>query len=95
MRHHNPVFEALIRALHYQVSTARATHCHASGHRSLPCTHSSGPAGVPLIPVSAADTGKLPKREGPVTGSDIMEEALLEAQVARQAAAFIRGPPTE
>lgn len=52
-------------------------------------------AGVPLIPVSAADTGKLPKRKGPLTGSHIMEEALLEAQVARQAAAFIRGPADE
>ena len=50
-------------------------------------------AGVPLIPVSAADTGKLPKREGPLTGSDIMEEALMEARVAREASAILRGQP--
>lgn len=52
-------------------------------------------AGVPLIPVSAADTGKLPERKGPVTGADIMEEALLEARVAREASAIIRGHPNE
>eukprot|EP00892_Ulva_mutabilis_P012230 jgi/Ulvmu1/937/UM102_0020.1 len=51
--------------------------------------------GVPLIPVSAADTGKLPERKGPITGSDIMEEALLEARVAREASAIIRGQPNE
>ena len=48
--------------------------------------------GVPLIPVSAAAANRgTAQRSGPVTGSELAEEALREQAVARKAAAFLAG----
>ena len=48
----------------------------------------------PFIPISAAALGRLPERRSgqPVTGADIMEEALVEEAVAAQAAQLMSAP---
>jgi hypothetical protein len=51
--------------------------------------------GVPLIPISARAAGRIPKdRKGLTAGSHMAEDALLEQEVARQAAAFLKHPET-
>lgn len=44
--------------------------------------------GLPVLPVSAENTGLLPKRPEEFKGSDIMLEAVLEAEVAHSAKEF-------
>ncbi|KAL4018872.1 hypothetical protein IC575_022501 [Cucumis melo] len=44
--------------------------------------------GLPVLPVSAENTGLLPKRPEEFKGSDIMLEAVLEAEVAHNAKEF-------
>ncbi|KNA11142.1 hypothetical protein SOVF_137980 [Spinacia oleracea] len=53
------------------------------------------PGLLSVLPVSAESAGLLPKRQGEVTGSDIVLEAVLEAEVARNAKEFFSQPQNE
>ncbi|KAI3419946.1 uncharacterized protein J3R85_012878 [Psidium guajava] len=48
-----------------------------------------------VLPVSAETAGLLPKRKDDVKGSDIVLEAMLEAEVARNAKAFFSQPQNQ
>ena len=48
-----------------------------------------------VIPVSAENTGLLPNRGADVTGSDIVQEAILEAEVAHNAKEFFSQPQNQ
>lgn len=50
---------------------------------------------VAVLPVSAESAGFLPKRGDTVTGSDIVLEAILEAEVARNAKLFFSQPENQ
>lgn len=49
-------------------------------------------SGLTVLPVSAQETGLLPKRNADAKGSDIMLESILEAEVARNAKDFFAQP---
>lgn len=49
-------------------------------------------SGLTVLPVSAQDTGLLPKLSADAKGSDIMLESILEAEVARNAKDFFAQP---
>ncbi|XP_021770267.1 uncharacterized protein LOC110734424 [Chenopodium quinoa] len=53
------------------------------------------PGLLSVLPVSAESAGLLPNRQGEVTGSDIVLEAMLEAEVARNAKEFFSQPQNE
>lgn len=53
------------------------------------------PGLLSVLPVSAESAGLLPKHQGEVTGSDIVLEAVLEAEVARNAKEFFSQPQNE
>ncbi|KAH9626732.1 hypothetical protein KSS87_022046 [Heliosperma pusillum] len=53
------------------------------------------PGLLSVLPVSAESAGLLPKRQGEVTGSDIVLEAVLEAEVARNAKEFFSQPQNQ
>lgn len=48
-----------------------------------------------VLPVSAESAGFIPKRSGEPTGSDILLEAILEAEVARNAKQFFSQPENQ
>ncbi|CAN4108684.1 unnamed protein product [Withania somnifera] len=48
-----------------------------------------------VLPVSAESAGLLPKRKDKATGSDIVLEAILEAEVANNAKEFFSQPPNQ
>ncbi|KAL8142582.1 hypothetical protein V2J09_015614 [Rumex salicifolius] len=53
------------------------------------------PGLLSVLPVSAETAGLLPKRQGDPTGSDIVLEAVLEAEVARNAKDFFSQPQNQ
>ncbi|KAK9715971.1 hypothetical protein RND81_06G202700 [Saponaria officinalis] len=53
------------------------------------------PGLLSILPVSAESAGLLPKRHGEVTGSDIVLEAVLESEVARNAKEFFSQPQNQ
>ncbi|XP_074379063.1 uncharacterized protein LOC141720518 isoform X1 [Apium graveolens] len=56
----------------------------------------SGDSGLlSIIPVSAESAGLLPKRKGNVSGSDLVLEAIVEAEVANNAKEFFAQPQSQ
>lgn len=53
------------------------------------------PGLLSVLPVSAESAGLLPNRQGEVTGSDIVLEAVLESEVARNAKEFFSQPQNQ
>ncbi|GAB4830461.1 hypothetical protein Ancab_020174 [Ancistrocladus abbreviatus] len=53
------------------------------------------PGLLSVLPVSAESAGLLPNRQGETTGSDIVLEAVLEAEVARNAKEFFAQPQNQ
>ncbi|KMT10270.1 hypothetical protein BVRB_5g120260 [Beta vulgaris subsp. vulgaris] len=53
------------------------------------------PGLLSVLPVSAESAGLLPNRQGDITGSDIVLEAVLEAEVARSAKEFFSQPENQ
>ncbi|XP_011026065.1 PREDICTED: uncharacterized protein LOC105126783 isoform X2 [Populus euphratica] len=87
--------------LHSQ-ATAYARLAESSALKTGP-VHSGAGAGeltsdnglLNVLPVSAESTGLLPNRQGVVNGSDIVLEAILEAEVARSAKDFFAQPTNQ
>ncbi|KAL6654104.1 hypothetical protein ACP70R_007569 [Stipagrostis hirtigluma subsp. patula] len=51
--------------------------------------------GLNVLPISAESAGLLPSRSGEPTGSDLVLEAVLEAEVASNAKLFVSQPPDQ
>lgn len=61
----------------------------------IPLANDDKPGLLAVLPVSAESAGLLPNRQGEMTGSDIVLEAVLEAEVARNAKGFFSQPQNQ
>ncbi|XP_078441881.1 uncharacterized protein LOC144711734 [Wolffia australiana] len=84
--------QAMMYAKFAETVTVKADECKGSGERDK---HSESCSLLSILPVSAESAGLLPKPADETKGSDIVLEAILEAEVARNAKEFFSQPENQ